>query len=58
VTQRAGGAQAQAGGYITISSQGEITDIGMRAQVTAGGSIGAGSAYTATSLDFSFVGTA
>lgn len=52
-----GGAQAQVGGYITISSQGEITDVGMRGQVSAGGSVGAGSAYTGTSLDFSFVGT-
>jgi hypothetical protein len=53
-----GGAQAQVGGYITISSQGEITDVGMRGQVSAGASVGAGSAYTGTSLDFSFVGTA
>lgn len=53
-----GGAQAQVGGYITISGQGTITDIGMRGQISAGGSIGPASAYTGTTLDFSFVGTA
>ena len=52
-----GGAQAQVGGYITISGEGTITDIGMRGQISAGGSIGPASAYTGTSLDFSFVGT-
>jgi len=53
-----GGAQAQAGGYITVSSDGTINDVGMRGSVSAGGSIGPASAYTGTSLDFSFVGTA
>jgi hypothetical protein len=53
-----GGAQAQVGGYITINGQGTITDVGMRGQISAGGSVGPASAYTGTSLDFSFVGSA
>ena len=52
-----GGAQAQAGGYITISGDGTITDVGLRGTVSAGVSIGPASAYTGTSLDFSFVAT-
>ena len=53
-----GGASARVGGYITIDASGTISDIGMRGQVSAGGSVGAATAYTGGSLDFSYAGSA